>query len=592
FVNIKVDREERPDIDQVFMSALQAMGEHGGWPLTMFLTPEGQPFWGGTYFPPEPRWGKPSFRQVLAAIADAWQREPGKVAQNARELTAHLAALGRAEPGRLPGAEALGQIAASLMAAQDPVEGGFRGAPKFANPPLMRFLWQDSFRSGRTGQRDAVRLLLLRMSMGGIYDHLGGGFSRYATDEHWLVPHFEKMLYDNAQLLELLALVHAEAPDPLFAARAHETVGWLEREMRTGNGPGAAFAASQDADSDGVEGKFYIWDRAEIEEVLGAAAAEFGAAYDVTEAGNWEGRTILHRMVPMGAEAFEARLADARARLFAVRARRVPPARDDKVLADWNGLAVAALARASSVFGEPGWLSLAAGVFDFVLGAMGQADGRIAHAWRRGRISAAGLLEDQAAMARAALALYEATGERRRLDAALRIIAATESHFAGPEGACYGSAEDALDLPVGGAARALLADDHAVPSGNGMLAEVFARLFHLTAEDQWRVKAERLIGAFTGRAGAMVQSPGLLGAADLLAGGASVVVAGTYPALAAVARRAPDPALVVLEVGASAAVPARHPAAGKLAGATVCRGGACSLPVTEAAALAVLLHRT
>ncbi|MGH7076687.1 MAG: thioredoxin domain-containing protein, partial [Acetobacteraceae bacterium] len=264
----------------------------------------------------------------------------------------------------------------------------------------------------------------------------------------------------------------------------------------------------------------------------------------------------------------------------------------DNVLADWNGLAVAALARAASVFDEPGWLSLAAGVFDFVLGAMGQVDGRVAHAWRRGRISAAGLLEDQAAMARAALALYEATGEGRRLDAALRIIATTELHFAGPEGAYYGSAEDALDLPVGGAARALLADDHAVPSGNGMLAEVFARLFHLTAEDEWRVKAERLIGAFTGRAGAMVQSPGLLGATDLLQGGASVVVAGTYPALVALARKAPDPALVVLEVGQSAAVPARHPAAGRLAGATVCRGGACSLPVTEAAALAVLLHRT
>ncbi|MGH7103425.1 MAG: thioredoxin domain-containing protein, partial [Acetobacteraceae bacterium] len=458
--------------------------------------------------------------------------------------------------------------------------------------PLMRFLWQDSFRSGRTGQRDAVRLLLRRMSMGGIYDHLGGGFSRYATDEHWLVPHFEKMLYDNAQILELLALAHAETPDPLFAARAKETVGWLAGEMRTGEGERAAFAASQDADSEGVEGKFYIWDRAEIEEVLGAAAAEFGAAYDVTEAGNWEGRTILHRVVPMGAPAFEARLADARARLFAARARRVPPARDDKVLADWNGLAVAAMARAASVFGEPGWLSLAGGVFDFVLGAMGQVDGRLAHAWRKGRVSAAGLLEDQAAMARAALALYEATGEGRRLDAALRIIAATEVHFAGPEGACYGSAEDARDLPVGGAARALLAEDHAVPSGNGMLAEVFARLFHLTAEDKWRVKAERLIGAFTGRADAMVQSPGLLGAADLLAGGASVVVAGTYPALVAVARKAPDPALVVLEVGEAAEVPARHPAAGKLAGATVCRGGACSLPVTEAAALAVLLHRT
>ncbi|MGH7072428.1 MAG: thioredoxin domain-containing protein [Acetobacteraceae bacterium] len=592
FVNIKVDREERPDIDQIYMSALQAMGEHGGWPLTMFLTPEGQPFWGGTYFPPEPRWGKPSFRQVLVAIAGAWQREPRKVTANAQELTAHLAALGRAEPGRLPGEDALGQVAASLMAAQDPVEGGFRGAPKFANPPLMRFLWQDSFRSGRTGQRDAVRLLLRRMSMGGIYDHLGGGFARYATDPRWLVPHFEKMLYDNAQILELLALAQAEVAEPLFAARAAETVGWLEREMRTGEGEGSAFASSRDADSEGVEGKFYVWDAAEIGRVLGSAAAGFSAAYDVAEEGNWEGRTILHRLVPMGAPAFEASLAEARERLFAVRERRVPPARDDKVLADWNGLAVAALARAAAVFDAPRWLALAGEVFDFVLRTMGQADGRVAHAWRRGRVSAAGLLEDQAAMARAAVALYEATGDRQRLEAGLRIIAAAESHFAGPEGAYYGSAEDALDLPAGGAARTLLADDHAVPSGNGMLAEVFARLFHLTGEDGWRVKAERLIGAFMGRAGAMVQSPGLLGAADLLIGGASVVVAGNHPELAAVARKAPDPAVVVLEVGESAEVPTSHPAAGRLSGAIVCRGGVCSLPVTEPGALSRLLHRT
>ena len=592
YVNIKVDREERPDIDQFYMSALQAMGEHGGWPLTMFLTPEGAPFWGGTYFPPEPRWGKPSFRQVLAAIADAWRREPGKIAANAGQLTAHLAALGRVERGRLPDEERLGEVAASLMAAQDAEQGGFRGAPKFPNAPLMRFLWQDSFRSGRAEQREAVTLLLRRMSMGGIYDHLGGGYARYATDREWLVPHFEKMLYDNAQILELLALAYAESPDPLFAARARETVGWLEREMRTGEGGRGAFAASQDADSEGEEGKFYVWDAREIATLLGPAAEEFSAAYDVTEAGNWEGRTILYRVVPLGDPMLEARLAEARAMLFAARALRVPPGRDDKVLADWNGLAVAALARAACVFREPGWLSLAAGAFDFILAAMGRPDGRVAHAWRGGRVSAAGLLEDQAAMARAALALYEATGDARRREAALGMIAAAEAHFAGPDGAFFGAADDALDLPGGGAARALVAEDHAVPSGNGMLAEVYARLFHLTGEDGWRVKAEHLIGAFMGRSGAMVQSPGLLGAMDLLVRGASVVIGGEHPALAAVARTAPDPALVVLEAGNSGTVPPGHPAAGKPEGAIVCRGGVCGLPLTDPAALAAMLHRT
>ncbi len=592
YVNIKVDREERPDIDHFYMRALQAMGEHGGWPLTMFLTPEGAPFWGGTYFPPEPRWGKPSFRQVLVAIAEAWQRDPEKAAGNARELAAHLAALGRAEPGRLPDAETLGRLAASLMAAQDPEEGGFRGAPKFPNAPLARFLWQDSFRSGRGEARGAVRLLLERMSMGGIYDHLGGGFSRYSTDAHWLVPHLEKMLYDNALILELLALAYAETPDTLFAARAAETVGWLEREMRAGRGEKFGFAASQDADSEGEEGKFYVWDEAEVASVLGPAAEEFKAAYDVTPGGNWEGRTILRRVRPLGDVALEARLAEARAQLFATRAARVPPGRDDKVLADWNGLAVAALARAAAVFDEPRWLTLAEGVFDFVLDALGQADERVAHAWRGGRVSAAGLLEDQAAMARAALALYEATGDRRRLEAAVRIVAATEARFAGSEGAFFTSADDAPDLPLGGASRALVAEDHAVPSGNGMLAEVFARLFHLTGADSWRVKAERVIGAFMGRAGALVGSPGLLGAAELLVGGASVVIAGRLPELGSVARRAPDPAVVVMEILDPAAVPAGHPAAGKAAGAYVCRGGVCSLPATEPAMLAAMLRRT
>ncbi|MGH7122370.1 MAG: thioredoxin domain-containing protein [Acetobacteraceae bacterium] len=592
YINIKVDREERPDIDHYYMSALQAMGEQGGWPLTMFLTPEGVPFWGGTYFPPEPRWGKPSFRQVLAEISGAWRREPGKIAANAAQLAAHLARLARTEHGRLPGDQELSEVAASLMAAQDTEQGGFRGAPKFPNAPLMRFLWQDSFRSGRTEQREAVRLLLRRMSMGGIYDHLGGGYARYATDREWRVPHFEKMLYDNAQILELLALAFAETPDPLFASRARETVGWLEREMCTGDGKKFAFAASQDADSEGEEGKFYVWDTDEITSLLGSQAEEFTAAYDVSEGGNWEGRTILHRVVPLGDPAFEARLAKARALLFASRAQRVAPGRDDKVLADWNGLTVAALTRAASVFDEPRWLALAGDVFDFLNDGMGQADGRFAHAWRGGRVSAAGLLEDQAAMARAALALYEATGEARRREAARRIVAATEAHFAEPDGAFYGAADDARDLPGGAAARELVAEDHATPCGNGMLAEVFTRLFHLTGEDEWRVKAERLIGAFMGRAGAMVQSPGLLGAADLLMHGASVVISGGYPTLASMARKAPDPAVTVLEIDDPRDAPPNHPAAGKPRGAIMCRGGVCGLPVFDPTALAAMLRRT
>ena len=588
FVNVKIDREERPEIDHFYMSALQAMGEHGGWPLTMFTTAEGVPFWGGTYFPPAPRWGKPSFRQVLEGIAEAWERDAAKVAENARSLARHLGSLGRSAPGALPDGETLGRMAASVLAGTDPEWGGFRGAPKFPNAPMFRFLWQDSFRSGEAAGRDAVRLMLARMSLGGIYDHLGGGYSRYATDAHWLVPHFEKMLYDNAQILELLALAQADEAEALFKARAGETVGWLTREMRAGE----AFASSQDADSEGEEGKFYVWDEAEIDAVLGAAAAAFKRAYGVSAEGNWEGRTILNRVLPFGDAEAEGRLAESRALLFAVRARRVPPARDDKVLADWNGLAIAALAKASIVFGEPEWLGLAERVFDFVLAHLGQGDGRIAHAWRAGKISAAGLLEDQAAMARAALALYEASGEERRLGQALKIVAVTEERFAGPDGAFFSSADDAADLPLGASGRALIAEDNVVPSGNGMLAEVFARLFHLTGEDGWRVKAERVIGAFAGRAQALVAMPGLLAAADLLANGASVVIVGKEPALAATALAAADPAVVVMQAGEPGHVPAGHPAHGKSFGAYVCRGGVCSLPVGEPASLAGLLRRT
>ena len=596
FVNIKVDREERPDIDHFYMSALQAMGEHGGWPLTMFLTPDGAPFWGGTYFPPEPRWGKPSFRQVLEALAEAWRRDTAKVAENARALTEHLQALSRARPGALPTGEPLGKVAAAVLGGTDPDWGGLRGAPKFPNAPMFRFLWQNSFRSGSEEAREAVRLMLERMSLGGIYDHLGGGFSRYATDAHWLVPHFEKMLYVNAQNLELLAFAQADRAEPVFAARARETVAWLEREMRVGEQGKFAFAASQDADSEGEEGKFYVWDEGEIDAVLGERAEEFKRAYGVAKEGNWEGRTILSRVLPFGDATLEARLAENRARLFAARARRPPPGCDDKVLADWNGLAVAALVRASVVFGEARWLGLAEGVFDFVLEALGGEDGRVAHAWRAGKISASGLLEDQAAMARAALALFEASGEERRLAAALRIVAAAERHFSGPEGGFFTSADDASDLPLGVASRAVVGEDHALPSGNGMLAEVYARFFHLTGEDSWRAKAERTIAAFTGREQALIASPGILGAADLLADGASVVIVGedleTAGSLTAVTLGAADPGVAVLRASDGVCVPSGHPAHGKERGAYVCRGSVCSLPVKEPAALRSLLRRT
>ena len=594
FVNIKVDREERPDIDHLYMSALHALGEQGGWPLTMFIAPDGSPFWGGTYFPPEPRWGRPSFSQILHGVSEAWRDDGDMVKNRTASLARVLAAMSQPNPGDLPAPVHLDAVAAALLRMCDPEQGGLKGAMKFPNPPIFRFLWQNAFRTGQAEGQDALHLMLQRMSQGGIYDHLGGGYSRYSTDTFWLVPHFEKMLYDNAQLLELLALAHAHRPNPLYAQRAVETVGWMTRDMTAANVDGrAAFAASEDADSEGEEGRFYVWTEAEVDGLLGDAAGAFKQAYDVTPDGNWEGHTILRRVTPAGTLEQESALARSRQVLFDARARRVRPGRDDKVLADWNGLAIAALARASVVFGHPEWLARAEQAQDFILAEMSAPDGRVQHAWRLGRVTAAGLLDDQAAMARASLALFEATGDPARLEQVVRFADAARAAFPDGHGGYCTTAADATDVPL---VRLRTAVDTATPSGNGVLAEVFARLWHLTGDRAWRERAEALLRAFTGKPDQLAAMPSLLTAADLLEEGATVVIAGDpqHPlaqTLAAVALGAADPAVVMLRAARLDALPEGHPAYGKSAGAQgaaayLCRRSVCGLPVVDGAALA------
>jgi hypothetical protein len=584
FVNIKVDREERPDIDHLYMSALHAMGEQGGWPLTMFLAPDGTPFWGGTYFPPEPRWGRPSFHQVLQGVAAAWQAQDEMVTHNTAALKRAIERLSAPQPGDLPGPVQLDAVAQALLRITDPDQGGIRGAPKFPNPPIFRFLWQNAFRTGQPEGKDALHLMLHRMSQGGIYDHLGGGYARYSTDAVWLVPHFEKMLYDNGQLLELLAFAQADSPDPLYAGRATETVGWLIRDMSAGD----AFAASEDADSEGEEGKFYVWTEPEIDALLGPDAPAFKAAYDVTPDGNWEGSTILRRIIPRGDDTSEAALARARHRLFEARARRIRPGRDDKVLADWNGLAICGLVRAAAVFNRPDWLSRAAKACDFILRELAGPDGRVQHAWRQDRVTAAGLLDDQANIARAALALHEATGDPARLDQAIRLAEATIADFSDGVGGFFTTAADATDVPL---ARPRTAADNATPAGNGIIAEVFARLWHRTGEPVWRERAEAVLRAFTGNPDQLAAMPGLLAAADLLEEAATIVIAGPTrqtKAFLTVALAAPDPAIVILRATDMASLPPQHPAFGKQADtatAYICRRNVCGLPITDPAVL-------
>src|SRR5437588_1393500 len=334
FINIKVDREERPDLDAIYQNALALMGEQGGWPLTMFLTPEGEPFWGGTYYPPEPRWGRPGFPQVLDAISTAYKQDRDNVMKNVVALREALKRLEQPQAGESVAPELLNQIAERLLREVDPLNGGIGHAPKFPQCGIFELLWRAWKRTRREPYREAVIRTLTTISQGGIYDHLGGGFARYSTDARWLVPHFEKMLYDNAELTSLLTLVWQDNKRPLYRERIDETLCWVNREMVA---PGGGFASSLDADSEHEEGKFYVWSEIEIDQVLGQRAALFKRFYDVTAEGNWEEKNILNRSTaPEPAdEETERELATCRALLLQAREHRVRPAWDDKVLADW-----------------------------------------------------------------------------------------------------------------------------------------------------------------------------------------------------------------------------------------------------------------
>jgi uncharacterized protein len=589
FVNIKVDREERPDIDQIYMAALHHLGEQGGWPLTMFLTPDGEPIWGGTYFPRSSRYGKPAFVDVLREIARLFRDEPQKIEQNRAALMERLAGAAR-KPGTVTiGVAELNNAAQQLGGIIDPVNGGTRGAPKFPQAALFELLWRAGLRTGQGRYFSAVDITLHHICEGGIYDHLGGGFSRYSVDERWLVPHFEKMLYDNAQLLELLAIAHVRLGKPLYRQRAQETVVWLAREMTTGEG---AFSASLDADSEGEEGKFYVWSYDEVTRQLGIEDGEFFARhYDVTPAGNFEGHNILNRLSPQPrSDDDEARLAALRAKLLSVRATRVRPGLDDKVLADWNGLMIAALANASLMFDEPSWRDMAEHAFAFIARAMTRGD-RLGHSWREGKLKFPGLASDFAAMIRAALALYEATGRQSYLDQAVAWQRALDRDYADAEaGTYYLTAADAEGLVIRPASTA----DEATPNHDAVAAQNLVRLALLTGDHGWREKADRLIAAIApATVDNLYMHMALLNAIDLRLRAAEIVVTGEgarAEALLAAARATPPLDRIVLHARSADALPPSHPAqqqvrASSESQAFVCIGETCSLPVTDPAGL-------
>ena len=590
FVNIKVDREERPDIDQIYMSALHHLGERGGWPLTMFLTSAGEPVWGGTYFPKTAGYGRPGFVDVLREVARLFRDEPQRIEHNRTALMAALAA--RSQPAGQVGVGTgeLDSAATAIARAFDHTNGGLGQAPKFPQCSMLELLWRAGLRRRDSRLFELVELTLEHMCEGGIYDHLGGGFSRYSVDEKWLVPHFEKMLYDNAQILELLALAYRHGGRMVFLRRAEETFNWLVREMST---PEGAFCASLDADSEGKEGKFYVWSQAEIDALLGPLDAKyFSKCYDVSPNGNFEGQNILNRLNRLHTTQDrdgdlvddEIRLAAQRKKLLDARDQRVRPGLDNKVLADWNGLMIAALANAGAMLHKPAWLAKAHAAFAFIEHHMTRGD-RLGHSWRDGRLLYPGLASDHAAMTKAALALYEATGTSQYLERACQWQQALDRHYARPDtGGYYLTADDAEDLIL----RPDSTIDEATPNPNGVAAQNLVRLAILTGDDNWRRKADVLFaGLLPTAAQSMYLHASLANALDLHLRAIEVVAVGPQAdRFASVAFELPFLERVIMRAERPQDLPLRH--SGRTLSlsdgqtvALVCAGQTCSLPITD-----------
>ncbi len=593
FVCIKVDREERPDLDAIYMDAVQSMTGHGGWPMTVFLTPGGEPFFGGTYFPPEDRHGLPGFPKVLRAIAEAWRDRRDDLLAQGKKLGAALAqGLSRSESKDPLSEGILRQAHASLAGVFDRTWGGFGPAPKFPQPMTLEFLLR-MHRRGYEGALEMVALTLDRMAAGGIHDEVGGGSHRYSTDERWLVPHFGKMLYDNAQLARLYLHAWQVTGDEGYRRVVNRTLSYLTDELRHEDG---GFFSSQDADSEGVEGKYYVWSWDELAKLAGEQMARrLGASPE----GNWDGINILWR--PDGAPDADVS-ADVIGSLVETRQRRVHPATDDKILACWNGLAIQAFAEAGRAMGQPAYTRFAAEAADFVLTQMRREDGRLLRAWREGRTSGPAYLDDYAAMASACLSLYEATFDLRWMREARSLAADMIRLFRDPErGGFFQTGSDAETLVV----RPKELFDNAVPSGNSMAAEVLQRLAHLTGDAEYERAG---VSAIRVAANLMTRAPSAfgqaLGALDLYLGPSNeVAIVGDPSEQDARAlihevwtRYMPN---TVLAVGrpddeeAASVIPllAARPQQGGRAAAYVCERFACKMPMTEPAGLAAELAR-
>jgi len=495
FVSIKVDREERPDIDDVYMRAVQLLIGRGGWPLTAFLTPDRKPFHGGTYFPPVDRHGLPGFPRILRAVSEAYRERPADIARATDELLAGVARLEASAP-------TTGQIDPTLPARAtdallrhvDGVNGGLGGAPKFPHPQVFQMFLRRHAATGRPELLEAVRLTCRRMAAGGMYDHVGGGFHRYSVDERWLVPHFEKMLYDNAQLPRLYLDAYLATGDEGFRRVVIETLDYVLREMRDDEG---GLYSATDADSEGEEGKYFVWTPSEVAALVGPADADLVCRYwDITDEGNFEGRSIAHttltvpelarqcgRSVDATAEAIDR----ARGLLYEARHKRIPPLRDEKIITAWNALMISALADAGRVL-DVRYVDAAVAAADFLWGRL-RRDGRLLHIWAHGSAKQPAFLDDHAFLAAACLDLYEATADRRHLDRAGELMAVLDDHFHDERGGYFYTPSDGESL----IARSKSGADGALPSGNAIATLVHLRLHALTGDARHGARAEELL---------------------------------------------------------------------------------------------------
>ncbi len=603
FVSIKVDREERPDIDDVYMRAVQLLIGRGGWPMTVFLTPEGKPFHGGTYFPPVDRHGMPGFPKLLVAVARAFHDKPDDVARAVGQL---IAGVSRSDEIAAP-AETLDdtlprRAAEAMLGHVDAEWGGLGGAPKFPHAPAFRLLLRQHLATGRADLLDAVTLTTRRMAAGGMRDQIGGGFHRYSVDERWLVPHFEKMLYDNAELPRLYLETFQVTGDDAHRAVVEDTLDYVLREMRH---PDGGFFSATDADSEGEEGRFFVWTPEQVAAVVPPEDVDLVCRWwDVTAEGNFENHNIPHLTVTLeqisklfgrAPEDAAAAIASARARLYEARSHRVPPERDEKILTSWNSLMIGTLAEAGRILAIPRYVDAAAAAGDFLWTAMRDGD-RLLHGWARGRAKQDAFLDDHAFFASACLDLYEASGDLRHFERARVLMEALDARFHDDAGAYFFTPHDGEAL----IARSKSAVDGAIPSGNAVAAGVLLRLHTLTDDDRWRGRAEEILRLYHASA---IKNPfgytTYLEALERWSQGPTEVVIVGEPADPTVramwrtvaARFLPYRVLVHATPGASdLPAPARdRPGVGNQATAYVCRDFACSQPVTDPTALAALL---